>query len=162
MSKIKEMSKHKAAPSILSTDLHICGQVVADGDIQIDGTVEGNIRSAFVTIGKSAKITGELAGDDITIKGRVTGVIRGKRVHLCAGCHVEADIFHEALAIENGSHFNGSSYREENPLAKASVQLSEAQEAQNGWTDENAKRTEVTLKEISGKKPTPQKQSIAS
>lgn len=119
------MAKSKAAPSILSTDLYIYGQVLATGDMQIDGTVDGDIRSCSVTVGENAKIIGELSGDDITVKGRVKGVIRGKRVHLCATCHVEGDIFHEALAIENGSFFNGSVHREENPLKKSSIQLAQ-------------------------------------
>lgn len=120
------MAKSKvAAPSILSADLYIYGQIMAEGDIQIDGTIEGDIRSNCVTVGENAKINGELSGDNITIKGRVEGVVRGKRVHLCSTCHVEGDIYHEALAIENGSFFNGSVHRVENPLNDASIQFAE-------------------------------------
>ncbi|MGC6472242.1 MAG: bactofilin family protein [Parvibaculales bacterium] len=112
----------KAAPSILSADLTISGQIVSSGDIQIDGNIEGEILSSSVTIGQTAHVKGEIAGEDIIVKGRVKGTIYGKKVHLCDTAYVEGDIVHEALAIENGSYFNGSVRREKDPLLNASIQ----------------------------------------
>lgn len=112
----------KSAPSILSPDLTICGQIVSSSDIQIDGNIEGEILSTSVTIGQTAHVKGEIAGDDIIIKGHVQGTIYGKKVHLCDTAHVEGDIIHEVLAIENGSHFSGSVRREKDPLLGASIQ----------------------------------------
>ncbi len=119
------MAQGKAAPSILSADIIISGQIISAGEIQIDGNIQGEILSTSVTIGETANINGEIAGDDVVIKGRVQGVILGKRVHLCDTAHVEGDIVHEALAIENGSYFNGSVRREKNPLSKATIQHEE-------------------------------------
>ncbi|MDD9841482.1 MAG: polymer-forming cytoskeletal protein [Alphaproteobacteria bacterium] len=112
----------KTVPSILSSDLHIYGQIMTKGEMQIDSMVQGDMRASFLTIGESAHIDGEVAGDEITVKGRVKGTIRGRRVHLCATCHVDGDIFHEALAVESGAFFNGTVCREKDPLAKAKVQ----------------------------------------
>ena len=86
------------------------------------------------------------AADDVTIRGRVKGTILGKRVHLCATSHVEGEIFHEALAIESGSFFNGSVHREKDPLAKASIPLdvpttsTDAKPATNGHSDKTAQQ----------------------
>ncbi|MGC6511650.1 MAG: bactofilin family protein [Parvibaculales bacterium] len=115
----------KSVPSILSIDLTVSGQIISSGDIQIDGNVEGEILSTSVTIGQTAHVRGEIAGDDIIVKGHVKGTIYGKKVHLCETAHVEGDIVHEALAIENGSYFNGSVRREKNPLQNASIQQTE-------------------------------------
>lgn len=108
----------RTAPSIISNDLVVHGDLVAGGDIQIDGTIEGNLRSASVTIGEQACIMGELIAEDIVIRGRVIGSIRGRRVQLCSTCHVEGDILHEALAVETGAFFEGNCRHSDDPLAE--------------------------------------------
>ncbi|MGC6476645.1 MAG: bactofilin family protein [Parvibaculales bacterium] len=125
------MSRSKEAPSILSNDLNVTGQLSSSGDIQIDSQIKGEIRSHSLTIGEKAYVQGEIAGEDIVIRGKVTGTIIGKRVHLCQSAHVEGDIFHEALAVENGSFFNGSVSRVEDPLALASIQFEDPQPTNN-------------------------------
>jgi len=118
----------RTAPSIISNDLVVQGNLIAGGDIQIDGTVEGDIRSASVTIGEQASIVGEVISDDIVIRGRVVGGIRGRRVQLCSTCHVEGDILHEALAVETGAFFEGSCRHSDDPLAE-NAQASEPKRA---------------------------------
>ncbi|HEY4344738.1 MAG TPA: polymer-forming cytoskeletal protein [Parvibaculum sp.] len=112
----------RTAPSIISNDLVVHGNLVATGDIQIDGTVEGDIRSQSLTIGEKASIHGELVAEDIVIRGRVIGTIRGRRVQLASTCHVEGDILHEALAVETGAFFEGNCRHSDDPIGQAAVQ----------------------------------------
>lgn len=136
----------KSAPSILSADINVLGQLFANGEIHIEGHIDGDIRSGTLVIGETADVKGEIAADDVTIRGRVKGTILGKRVHLCATSHVEGEIYHEALAIETGSCFNGSVHRRKDPLAKASISLnipktgSKAKTATNGHQDKSARQ----------------------
>jgi len=109
----------RTAPSIISSDLVVHGKLTATGDIQIDGTVEGDIRSQSLTIGEKASITGEIVADDIVIRGRVIGTIRGRRVQLSSTSHVEGDILHEALAVETGAFFEGNCRHSDDPIAHA-------------------------------------------
>ena len=53
----------------------------------------------------------------IVVRGHVMGSVRGKRVMLQSSSHVEGDIYHQALAIEQGAFFEGKSRRSEDPLA---------------------------------------------
>lgn len=106
-----------APPSIISTDLMIQGHLVSSGDIQIDGNIEGDIRSGSMTIGEQATIHGDIMGDMISVQGRVVGSIRGRKVQLCSTCHVEGDITHESLAMEPGAFFEGSCRHSDDPLA---------------------------------------------
>lgn len=112
----------RTAPSIFSNDLVVHGNITATGDIQIDGTVEGDIRSQSLTIGEKASITGELVADDIVIRGRVIGMIRGRRVQLASTCHVEGDILHEALAVETGAYFEGNCRHSDDPIGHVTRQ----------------------------------------
>jgi len=112
-------SKPKASPSLLSADLTINGNLRTTGDIQVEGTVEGDIRAHLLTVGETATIKGEVVADDIVVNGRVVGKVRGIKVRLTASAKVEGDIIHKTIAIESGAHFEGSVQRQEDPIANA-------------------------------------------
>jgi cytoskeletal protein CcmA (bactofilin family) len=108
----------KMVPSIIGEDLTIRGNVASKGEIQIDGEIEGDIRCRSLLLGDKSKVTGGVAADDVVVRGRIVGSIRGLRITLQAQCHVEGDIFHQSLAIEEGAYFEGKSRRSDNPLAE--------------------------------------------
>lgn len=109
--------KGKAVTSVLSSDLTVVGNLRTTGDIQVEGTVEGDIRAHLLTVGESATIRGEIVADDIVVNGRVIGRVRGLKVRLTSTARVEGDIIHKTIAIESGAHFEGSVQRQEDPLA---------------------------------------------
>ncbi|KFE34999.1 hypothetical protein DW2_10559 [Thioclava atlantica] len=106
----------KPSPSVLSTDLTVTGNIKTTGDIQIEGTVEGDIRAHLLTVGESATIKGEIMADDVVVNGRVVGRVRGLKVRLTSTARVEGDIIHKTIAIESGAHFEGSVQRQDDPL----------------------------------------------
>ena len=89
-----------SAPSIISADMVINGTLNSTGDIQIDGRVEGDVRSVGLVIGDKAEIHGEIYAEDVTVRGKVVGRIRARKVLLAATSHVEGDILHEAFAVD--------------------------------------------------------------
>ena len=109
--------KAKPPASVLSQDLHVIGNIKTTGDIQVEGTVEGDIRAHLLTIGETATIKGEVIADDIVINGRIIGRVRGLKVRLTATSRVEGDIIHKTIAIESGAHFEGSVQRQDDPLS---------------------------------------------
>jgi cytoskeletal protein CcmA (bactofilin family) len=109
----------KSGTSVLSADLTVVGNLKTAGDIQVEGTVEGDIRAHLLTVGETATIRGEIMADDIVVNGRVVGRVRGLKVRLTATARVEGDIIHKTIAIESGAHFEGSVQRQEDPLAQA-------------------------------------------
>ncbi len=69
-----------SAPSIISADLLVNGTLVSSGDIQIDGRVEGDVHSAGLVIGDKALIHGEVMAEEVTVRGKVQGSIRARKV----------------------------------------------------------------------------------
>ncbi|HHB80985.1 MAG TPA: polymer-forming cytoskeletal protein [Aliiroseovarius sp.] len=110
-------NKPKAAPSTLSSDLVIKGNLKSTGDILVEGTVEGDIRAHTLTVGEGATIKGEIVADDVVVDGRIIGRLRGLKVRLTASARVEGDIIHKTIAIESGAHFEGTVARAEDPLS---------------------------------------------
>lgn len=96
-----------APPSIISRDLNIVGDLTSEGEIQVDGTINGDIRTNVLIIGESARIKGEVVADTVRIMGSVDGQIKAKAVKLAATAHVVGDILHEDLSIETGAFLEG-------------------------------------------------------
>lgn len=124
----------KAGTSVLSADLTVVGNLKTSGDIQVEGTVEGDIRAHLLTVGETATIRGEIMADDIVVNGRVIGRVRGLKVRLTSTARVEGDIIHKTIAIESGAHFEGSVQRQEDPLATSRPALA-APSAMATFTD---------------------------
>ncbi|HGG62933.1 MAG TPA: polymer-forming cytoskeletal protein [Rhodobacteraceae bacterium] len=111
-------AKPKPPASVLSSDLHIKGNIKTTGDILIEGQVEGDIRAHLLTVGEGATIKGEVMADDVVVNGRVVGRVRGLKVRLTSSARVEGDIIHKTIAIESGAHFEGSVQRQDDPISK--------------------------------------------
>ena len=113
-----------SGPSIVAQDVTIEGNITASGELHIDGTVYGSVRAKSCVIDMNGFVQGELVAEEIFIRGRVIGPIRGVHVNLYAGAQVEGDILNETISIENGANIYGMIGRSENPLADAQVQQS--------------------------------------
>jgi len=100
--------------SIISRDLKIKGDLICNGDIQIDGAVEGDVQSRSITIGEGADIRGTISSDNIRVCGSVNGQIKGNSVVLAKTAKVIGDVIHQTLSIEPGASFEGRCSRSGN------------------------------------------------
>jgi cytoskeletal protein CcmA (bactofilin family) len=97
-------------PSIIGTDLKIVGDLKSTGDIQIDGTIEGNIEGPLLTVTEQGKIDGSTVANTVLIFGTVNGQVQAKTVHLRSGARVAADIIYESFTMEPGAYFEGGAH----------------------------------------------------
>ena len=95
------------APSIISGDLKIHGNLTSAGDLQIDGIVEGDIQSRSLTVGEGAAVTGNIQADTVRVCGQVTGQIKAGTVNLERTAKVMGDIVHQILSLEPGAFLEG-------------------------------------------------------
>jgi cytoskeletal protein CcmA (bactofilin family) len=99
--------KDSSIPTVITQDVNILGNIVSDGNVDFDGTLNGNIRCATLTIRNNGCIKGEVVAHNVLIYGRVKGLIRAKHVQLFSSCNVEGIIMHETVAIEDGAFIDG-------------------------------------------------------
>ena len=111
------IARDKGGPSVVGMDLTVTGNLTSNGEVHIEGEVQGDVRCASLIIGDNARVTGGVVAEDIIVRGNLMGTIRGMRVTLQSSSHVEGDIFHKSLAIEQGAFFEGKSRRAEDPTA---------------------------------------------
>ena len=94
-------------PSILAPDLTIEGNIASSGDIQLDGTVAGDVHTRKLTVGEKACVTGAIVADWVRIAGTVQGEITAVHVELTASAKVTGDINHDTLSIDAGAYIQG-------------------------------------------------------
>src|SRR6476659_4246522 len=100
--------------SVIGNDLKIIGQglkIIGRGALQVDGEIQGDVQAVEVIIGERGRVTGMVAGQQVTVRGAASGVICAKTVVLEASARVEGDIHHMALTIAQGCLFEGRSRR---------------------------------------------------
>jgi len=100
-----------SAPSILSRNLVVTGELSTDGDIQIEGRLEGNVKATTLTIGEQGVVNGKISTGTVHIRGKVTGKITADSVVLAESANVLADIVQDHLTIANGAFFDGKCSR---------------------------------------------------
>ena len=123
---IKPVTQQKSSPpSLFSADLHLVGNITTEGEIHIDGIVDGEIRGRIVLIGESANIKGEIIADQLTIHGTISGQIKARSVNLAKTARVTGDILHEDLSIQTGAYLEGHCRRinHKKELAEAKANL---------------------------------------
>ena len=96
-------SKVIAPPSLISPSQRIVGNLRSQGEVQIDGTMDGDVFSNTLTIGEKGTINGEIVADDVVVRGRVNGRIRAGKVQLARSAHVVGEIRYNMLSIDSGA-----------------------------------------------------------
>jgi cytoskeletal protein CcmA (bactofilin family) len=88
----------------------IKGDLISEGDLRIDGALEGSIESkAKVAIGPSSLITGNVKARSADISGRIDGDLSiDETVYLRSTSQISGNISAGKLVIESGAVFNGT------------------------------------------------------
>jgi cytoskeletal protein CcmA (bactofilin family) len=103
----KRPKQTSVAPSIICADIVLHGSLESTGVIQLDGRVEGNVRSAVLVVSDKGAIQGDVTADDVTVRGSIQGSVRARKIVLGSGARVEGDIIYETFAAEAGARFVG-------------------------------------------------------
>lgn len=93
--------------STLSADLTFEGNVSGAGDLQVDGSIKGDVRVGRLIVGETGAVEGGVSADYVEVRGRIVGAVNGKQVKLLGTAYVDGDISHEQLSIDVGAYFQG-------------------------------------------------------
>jgi cytoskeletal protein CcmA (bactofilin family) len=104
-------SRKAIVASLIAENMTLEGGLSGDGELQIDGTIKGDVKVSKVSIGETGRVEGSVQAESIEIRGKVSGEVTAKQVRLYNTAHVEGDITHEQLAMEVGAFFQGRSIR---------------------------------------------------
>ncbi len=108
--------------NIIGNGTNIKGDINANGDIRIDGSVIGNLNSSGkLIIGEQGHIEGETSVKIADISGNYKGKLTAAElVILRASSKFDGDLFTKKIVIEEGSIFNGTLTMEKDTTKTAS------------------------------------------
>ena len=102
---------NESSMSIIGPGMRIKGDLVTEGTVRVEGTIEGTIRAGkAVVIGKEGEVIGDVFTQDAVVGGRVRGTVTAEsRLELQATAQIEGQISARAqhLVLEEGCRFNG-------------------------------------------------------
>jgi cytoskeletal protein CcmA (bactofilin family) len=97
--------------TIISKGVKIEGKLSCNGNIRIEGEIQGDISSQKnVVVGERGNVNGQIKADSITIGGKVTGTVNAnKKLVLDPTGDLKGDIITKILVVEAGARFEGNS-----------------------------------------------------
>ena len=96
--------------SVLPPTLRFKGELSADEDLLIQGTIEGTIKhTQRVTIGKEGKVKANISAQVIKVEGTVEGDLHAERsVYVDESGNLRGNIHAPSVSLIEGAHFNGA------------------------------------------------------
>jgi len=96
--------------SVIGPTMVFKGELSADEDLVIEGTIEGTIahHKKNLTIGKQGRVTADIHASSVLVQGELNGDIHSDGlVSLAKGAMVTGNIYSARLVMEDGARFNG-------------------------------------------------------
>lgn len=104
-------SPNIAGMILIGKSFVIKGQVSCDGDLYIEGQVEGSVdpKGNRLTIGPDGRLKANVTARSVVVQGMLEGNIQAsERVDLKQTAVVVGDIVTQSISIESGAHIKGS------------------------------------------------------
>ena len=114
-------SKASGETSAISADLKVVGNLESAGDIQVNGTVVGDINSRSLTVGEGAHVEGSITAEKVRICGKLSGQVTATSVSIAKTAIIKGDITYQMLSIEEGASLEGRCNKVNSTDASVSV-----------------------------------------
>jgi cytoskeletal protein CcmA (bactofilin family) len=106
------MFESRKEKTVIAKALKIVGSVTAEGLVEVNGQIDGELHGMSLVISHGAEVAGKVTAERVVVDGKVEGPIQGGDVVLKSKAHV---IQHQSLAIETGAYFEGRLFQVRGP-----------------------------------------------
>ncbi len=94
--------------SVLSSDLHITGDIVAGGSLEVMGEIDGSITAKSLILAAEGRIAGTIQAESVDLRGRMKGTVTTGSLSLKSTARVEAEVAYVTVSIESGAEIEGT------------------------------------------------------
>ena len=84
--------------TVIAKGLKIEGRVTAEGLVELNGQIEGELHGKSLIISRGALVKGAVSADQVVVDGSVEAITGGEII-LKSRAHVIGDIHHRSLSI---------------------------------------------------------------
>ena len=105
-----QQNQQGALYNAITAERKIIGTIVANNDIRIDGTVEGDIQCrGKVVIGEKGFVHGNIQCTNAEVQGRIEGKVEAlQTLALRASANIQGDVVTQSLIVEPNAIFCGT------------------------------------------------------
>jgi cytoskeletal protein CcmA (bactofilin family) len=96
-----------ATLSFIGNEVTITGNISGNGDIHLDGAVDGDIRCRSLILGNSGRVRGNIEAEKATIAGAVEGTVGASTLTVEKSARITGDLAYESVSIETGAQVDG-------------------------------------------------------
>lgn len=94
--------------TVIAENTSINGELKCDGNLRIEGMVEGTVECAgHVIVGEGATVAADIRARNVSVQGTVQGRIYGDRVEVLGGARVLGDVNVIDLLLDEGGLVRG-------------------------------------------------------
>ncbi len=113
----QEENMSREAESIVGPSVKIDGDLKSNGNLRIDGTVVGKVKTAQnLVVGESAHISADIEAENATVYGVIQGNVKvNGGLSLGATGKILGDISCGKLKVEEGAYFAGKCQMKDKP-----------------------------------------------
>lgn len=116
--------------NVISKGTSIKGDVVSDGDMRVDGTINGNlVVKGKLFMGENGYINGTVASQNAELAGRIDGNIRvSGLLSLLKTSIIKGDLIISQISIEPGARFSGHCSMGEEERTESNTYIEQSEE----------------------------------
>jgi cytoskeletal protein CcmA (bactofilin family) len=93
--------------SFLGSNITITGNIGGDGNLHIDGRVDGDVQCGSLIVGNSGQVNGNITADEAKIAGSVNGTVSAQTLTIEATARIAGDLAYDSVSVETGALVEG-------------------------------------------------------
>jgi cytoskeletal protein CcmA (bactofilin family) len=97
----------KGGMSFIGSEVTIAGNVSGQGDLHLDGTIEGDLACNVLILGSGGRVKGNIQAAKATVAGQVEGTVDARELLVEKTAKIRGDLSYESISIETGAQVDG-------------------------------------------------------
>lgn len=97
----------QGALSFIGNEVTVTGSLSGQGDLHIDGAIEGDIQCNTLILGSGGRIKGNITAEKATLAGTIGGTVNARMLIIEKAAQINGDLTYETITIENGAQVEG-------------------------------------------------------
>lgn len=93
--------------SLIGPEVVVSGDISAEGQLHVDGRIDGDVRCTQLCQGSAGTIAGNIFADRARVAGTVEGTVSARTLVVEASARIMGDVAYETISIEAGAQIDG-------------------------------------------------------
>ena len=104
------------ATTVISPDTKILGSIETTQNLRVEGTIEGDINCAKLTVAESGVINGDVLAESIESNGTINGTVKTELLRLTKTSKIDGGVILKNWIVDAGAKVNATCHFTDNPI----------------------------------------------